>query len=59
MLKLGPSSQISIELSNTTGHDIKVKSRTVLGSLQVVGSVTPVEVQPRPTSKETVTENST
>ena len=58
-LKRGPSSQIGIEVSNTTGHDIKLRNRTVSGSLQMVRSVTPVEVQLRPTSKETVTENNT
>ena len=59
MLKHGPSSQIGIEVSNTTGHDMKLRNRTVLGSLQMVRSVTPVEVQLPPTSKETVTENNT
>ena len=52
-------SQIGIEVSNTTGHDIKLRNQTVLYSLQIVRSVTPVEVQLRPTSKETVTDNYT
>ena len=57
MLKGGPSSQIGTEVGNTTSHDIKLGNRTVLVSLQMIRSVTPVKVQLRSTSKETVTEN--
>ena len=59
MLKRGFSFQIGIEVSNTTGHDIRLRNQTVLGSLQMVYSVTSVEVQLQPTLKETVTENNT
>ena len=58
-LKRSSSSQSGIEVSNTTVHNIRLRNRTVLGSLQVVRSVTPVKVQLRPTSKETVAENNT
>ena len=34
MLKHGPSSQIGIEVSHTTGQDIQLRNRTILGSLQ-------------------------
>ena len=57
--KHGSSSQIGIKVSNTTDHDIKLRNRAVLGSLQMVLSVTQAEVQLRPTSEENVTENNT
>ena len=43
--KGGKASRIAIEIQNTTRHDISLKSRTVLGRLQLVQSVTPVEVR--------------
>ncbi|CAB4008686.1 Hypothetical predicted protein [Paramuricea clavata] len=42
--KAGKASKIEVEIRNTTKHDISLKSRTVLGRLQLVQSVTPVEV---------------
>ena len=44
-LKGGKASKIGIEIRNTTRHDINLRSRTVLGRLQLVQSVTPVEVR--------------
>ena len=43
--KGGKASKIGIEIRNTTRHDIKLRSRTVLDHLQLVQSVTPVEVR--------------
>ena len=43
--KGGKASRIGIDIQNTIRHDINFKSRTVLGRLQLVQSVTPVEVK--------------
>ena len=43
----GKSSQVNIEVVNSTSHDITVKSRTTLGHLNLVQSVTPLEVRLR------------
>lgn len=44
-LQRGNSSRIDIDVYNNTKHDITLKGRTVLGQLQLVTSVTPLEVQ--------------
>ncbi len=60
--KGGKASKIGIEVQNTTRHDINLKSRTVLGRLQLVQSVTPVEVRLKSdhmnTQQPTVSESS-
>ena len=40
----GASCKVGIQVSNLTEHDIVLKNRTVLGKLQLVKSVTPLEV---------------
>ena len=42
---VGKSIRVEIEVDNTTKHDITLKNRTVLGHLQLVQSVTPIEVK--------------
>ena len=44
-VKQGKSSHIEIEVTNTTKHDILLPNRTVLACIEVVQSVTPVEVK--------------
>ena len=44
-VKQGKSSQIEIEVTNTTKHDILLPNQTVLGRIELVQSVTPVEVK--------------
>ena len=44
-VKKGKSSQIDIDITNNTNHDIVLRGRTLLGRLQLVQSVTPVEVK--------------
>ena len=44
-VKQDKSSQIEIEVTNTTKHDILLPNRTVLGRIELVQSVTPVEVK--------------
>ena len=44
-LKLGNSNHIKVEVRNTSNHDITLKNRTPIGRLQLVQSVTPVEVK--------------
>ena len=41
----GKSSQVNIEVVNTTNHDITVKNRTTLGHIHLVQSITPLEVR--------------
>ena len=41
----GSSLRLDIKVCNTTNHDICLKGRTVLGHLQLVKSVTPLEVK--------------
>lgn len=43
-LRKGPSSNIPITVKNNTTRDIILKGRTILGQIQLVRSVTPVEV---------------
>ena len=44
-LRGGTSSSIRIQVKNTTDHDITLKKRTMLGKLELVKSVTPLEVR--------------
>ena len=44
-IKPGKSSQIEIEVTNITKHDILLPKRTVLGRIELVESVAPMEVQ--------------
>ncbi|KAK3720025.1 hypothetical protein QZH41_005170 [Actinostola sp. cb2023] len=44
-LTKGKTNIVDIEVLNTTHHDIKIRGRTVMGTLQLVQSVTPLEVQ--------------
>ena len=41
----GSSCRVQINVSNTSDHDITLNKRTVLGTLQLVKSVTPQEVR--------------
>ena len=41
----GSSSRLNVKVCNRTNHDICLKGRTVLGHLQLVKSVTPLEVK--------------
>ena len=59
----GSSSRLNVKVCNTTNHDIRLKGRTVLGHLQLVKSVTLLEVKLKennslndpPSDTETVT----
>ena len=44
-VKKGKSTQVDIDITNNTNHEIVLKGRTPLGRLQLVQSVTPVEVK--------------
>ena len=44
-MKQDKSSQIEIKVTNTTKHDILLPNQTVLGRIELVQSVTPVEVK--------------
>ena len=44
-VRKGKSSRVDIDIINNTNHDITLRGRTVLGRLQLVQSVTPVEVR--------------
>ena len=44
-IKPGKSSQIYFQAVNTTEHNIILPNRTLIGSLQVIQSVTPVDVK--------------
>ena len=39
------SNRVSVEISNQSNHNITLKGKTLLGRLQLVSSVTPLEVQ--------------
>ena len=41
----GKSSRVEVEVKNTTKHDVVLRNRTVLGRLQLIQSVTPVDVK--------------
>ena len=44
-VKQGSMSYVKIDVTNTTNHDITLQKHTVLGRLQLVTSITPVEVK--------------
>ena len=44
-VKRGSTSEIKIDVINKTNHDIVLRKHTILGSLQLVKSITPVEVK--------------
>ncbi|KAK2558824.1 hypothetical protein P5673_019039, partial [Acropora cervicornis] len=44
-VKKGKSTRVDIDITNNTNHEIVLKGRTPLGRLQLVQSVTPVEVK--------------
>ena len=46
-LRGGASSRVGIQVRNITDHDIILKNRTVLGKLELIKSVTPLEVWKR------------
>ena len=46
-LRGGASSRVGIQVRNITDHDIILKNRTVLGKLELIKSVTPLEVRKR------------
>ena len=45
MLKRENCKKVFVQISNHTAHDITIKGRTLLGTLQLVRSITPVEVK--------------
>ena len=44
-LKRGNNARVDLIVSNTSEHDIPLESRTVIGTLQLVRSVTPADVK--------------
>ena len=44
-LQCGTASRVKIEVTNETNHDIVLKGKTLIGHIQLVGSVTPMEVR--------------
>ena len=44
-LKRGTKQMLSIDIENLTDHDIRLRSNTLVGHLQLVQSVTPIEVR--------------
>ena len=44
-IKSGKSSKVSIEVANTTARDIQLPGRTVLGQLNLIRSITPIDIQ--------------
>lgn len=44
-VKKGKSSQVDIDITNNTSHEIVLRGRTLLGRLQLVQSATPVEMK--------------
>ena len=44
-VKQGSTSQVKIDVTNTTNHGIVLCKHTLLGSIQLVKSITPVEVK--------------
>ena len=57
-IKMGKSNIIDILVSNTTEHDVVLPKRLVVGRLQLIRSVTPVEVKLKETGnqKDSLTE---
>lgn len=44
-VKKGSVSRVDIEVHNTSDHDITLPRRTLLGRLQLIKSITPMEVK--------------
>lgn len=44
-VKRSSTSKIKVDVNNTTNHDIILRKHTILGGLQLVKSITPVEVK--------------
>jgi hypothetical protein len=44
-VKKGKSTIMQVQVTNDTVHDIVLPGRTVLGSLELIRSVTPIEVK--------------
>ena len=57
-LRMGGSCHVSIPILNATDHDIYLPPRTSLGSLQLVSSITPLDVKlvPMPETSEPVSD---
>ena len=53
-LKRGSSSKLGIEVHNSSNHDIRITRRTLLGHVELVRSVTPVEVELKQDSEAAV-----
>ena len=47
-IKGGSSNQIKLEVRNDSNHDIVLKNRTLVGRLELVHSITPVDVKCKP-----------
>ena len=58
-LKRGSSSKLGIEVHNSSNHDIRIPRRTLLGHVELVRSVTPVEVELKQDSEVTVEQEGT
>ena len=58
-LKRGSSSKQGIEVHNSSNHDIRIPRRTLLGHVELVRSVTPVEVELKQDSEVTVEQEGT
>ena len=58
-LKRGSSSKLGIEMHNSSNHDIRIPRRTLLGHVELVISVTPVEVELKQDSEVTVEQEGT
>ena len=58
-LKRGSSSKLGIEVHNLSNHDIRIPRHTLLGHVELVRSVTPVEVELKQDSEVTVEQEGT
>ena len=58
-LKRGSSSKLGIEVHSSSNHDICIPRRTLLGYVDLVRSVTPVEVELKQDSKAAVEQEGT
>ena len=58
-LKRGSSSKLGIEVHSSSNHDIRIPRRTLLGHVELVRSVTPVEVELKQDSEVTVEQEGT
>ena len=51
-IKGGSSNQVKLEVRNDSNHDIVLKNRTLVGRLELVRSITPVDVKCKPFSND-------